>query len=189
VPCWPSARARTRCRQGRRCRARSGGAPRATPAHQSRAQSPPSASPRELPKQTTVNELRRRPGAPERQPRKNRHGPPSGVPMVNGVRTDMVNARLRALSAPAPRARKTRACPHKSRPVSSNWSMTAVLLKADIPRRHLDVRLGPRPDAAVILKPSTGVSERDTFSKPWYVERWNEGVIYVETVLEEVDGR
>jgi hypothetical protein len=67
--------------------------------------------------------------------------------------------------------------------------MTAVLLKADIPRRHLDVRLGPRPDAAVILKPSKGVSERDTFSKPWYVERWNEGVIYVETVLEEVDGR
>ncbi len=61
--------------------------------------------------------------------------------------------------------------------------------KADIYPRLSHVGFGPRADAAVILKPSKGVSERDTFSKPWYVERWNEGVIYVETVLEEVDGR
>jgi hypothetical protein len=67
--------------------------------------------------------------------------------------------------------------------------MTAVLLKADIPRRHLDVRLEPRPDAAVILKPSKGVSERTRFPSHGMWKGWNEGVIYVETVLEEVDGR
>ena len=52
------------------------------------------ASPRELPNRTTIKELRWRQRPMRRQPRGDEHGPPSSGPMVNGVKTHMVNGRL-----------------------------------------------------------------------------------------------
>lgn len=62
------------------------------------------ASPRELPNRTTIKELRWRQRPMRRQPRGDEHGPPSSGPMVNGVKTHMVNGRLigTAAAAPAP---------------------------------------------------------------------------------------
>lgn len=55
----------------------------------------PVASPRKLPNRTTIKELGWRLGAPRGDvPRDGQHGPPRGRPMVNGVKTDMVNERL-----------------------------------------------------------------------------------------------